>query len=314
MGPASDSNTIKRDTMFENRRNLGELLIDGLSNKLCTWLRARSRRNGDFRGIVVPLDDVLGLRVMATGRWELTSLDAVRTLLASPQDTVGVRTTKGGMFIDVGANIGLYCIALSKYFDKIAAFEANPITFKVLEANLALTGTQNVQAFCQGVSSQTGRGSLYTPVNSNLGWATLSADRHGTEAGVVETTINLNTLDNLTGNLRFRDCPISLIKIDVEGHEAEVLRGAIGILNQWGPIVLIEVLAGEAGRESFEILNCCGYSRYYSFRRSLSSTSRGLRGYWKSLTHGLPVTFDAYDASDPRPAALVCAVKPPRGA
>jgi FkbM family methyltransferase len=296
--------------MIENRRSLGELLIDDLSNRLLIWLRGRSKRNGEFRHIVVPIDDVLGIRVMATGRWELTSLDAVRTLLASPDKIAGTAIVKGGIFIDIGANIGLYSIALSRYFDRIIAFEANPITFKVLEANLALSETRNVQPFCDGVSSQTRCASLYTPLDGHLGWATLSADHHGAEMPLAETSINLDTLDNLSEKRGFEQCPVSLIKIDVEGHEAEVLQGAIGILNRWRPVVLVEVLSGVAGRESFEILNRCGYSRYYSFRRSRSSTSGGLKGYYESLTRGLPIIFDAYDVSNPRPAALVCAVRP----
>jgi FkbM family methyltransferase len=297
--------------MFENRRSLGELLIDDLSNRLLIWLRTRSRRKGEFRHIVVPIDDVLGIRVMATGRWELTSLDAVRTILASPDQITGIPTIKGGILIDIGANIGLYSIALSKYFDRIIAFEANPITFKVLEANLALSETRNVQAFCEGVSSETRCASLYTPLDGHLGWATLSADHHGAETPVAEVSIHLDTLDNLSEKRGFEQYPVSLIKIDVEGHEAEVLQGATGILNRWGPAVLLEVLEGAAGRKSFEVLNLCGYSRYYSFRRSRTSTSKGLKGYFESLTAGLPVVIDEYDVSNPKPAALVCAVKLP---
>jgi len=308
---SSSNLTTRVNAMPENRRDLAELLIDGLSNSVLTWLRGRSRRYGEFRRIVVPIDDVIGLRVMATGRWELTSLDAVRALLTSPDRIVGGPTGGRGIFIDVGANIGLYSIALSKYFDTTIAFEANPVTFKVLEANLALSGTQNVQSFCQGVSSQTRRASFYTPVNGNLGWATLDPNRHCGENAASETTIDLDTLDNLSKIIGLESSPVSLVKIDVEGHEAEVLRGAVGILNQWGPVVLFEVLAGAAGQESLDILSRCGYSHYYSFRRGLTSTSGKLKGYFQSLMRGLPVVFDEYDISNPKPAALVCAVKQP---
>jgi len=296
--------------MLENRRSLVELLIDGLSNRVVSWIRGRSRRNGEFRHIVVPIDDVLGLRVLATGRWEHTSLDAIRTLLASPDIIGETAAIKSGIFIDIGANIGLYSIALAKYFDRVIAFEANPITFRVLEANLALTGTRNVQPFCEGVSSKAGRASLYIPGDGHLGWATLSADRHTTDTAMIETAIDLDALDNLSKRRDFEQSRVSLIKIDVEGHEAEVLAGATGILERWGPVVLVEVLEGAAGVASFEILKRCGYSRYYSFRRSLTSTTGGLKGCFESLTKGLPTVIDEYDASRPKPAALVCAAKP----
>jgi FkbM family methyltransferase len=286
---------------LEIRRNLLQLLLDGFANKVMLSLRSRARRNGDFSGIVVPVDDLIGARVMATGRWELTTLDAIRGLLASPPKFVQRgRVMKFGTFIDVGANIGLYSIALSKYFDRTIAFEANPVTFKVLEANLALSGTRNANAVCVGVSSEPRKANLYTPGDGNLGWATLSAERHEGSAGVAEITIDLDTLDNLSQRLGFGDKPVSVIKVDVEGHEAEVLRGAVGLLDQWWPIVLFEVLEGAAGRESLDILRRCGYSDYWTFRRDLTLTS---------FVRGLPIRVDAFDVSNPRPAALVCAVK-----
>jgi len=174
---------------------------------------------------------------------------------------------------------------------------------------LALSETRNVQPFCKGISSRARRANLYTPVDGKIGWATLSADRYSAES-VAETAIDLDTLDNLSREMRLEKYPVSLLKIDVEGHEADVLQGAIGVLNQWAPIVLIEVLEGAPGRASFEILNRCGYSHYYSFRRGMSSAGKGLSNYFQIVTRGLPVIFDAYDVSNPKPAALVCAVKP----
>jgi FkbM family methyltransferase len=293
---------------FENRRPLAELLADNLSYKLLGRLRRRATREDDFQRIVVPINDVCGLRVISTGRFELTQLDAIRTLITSPEGIGGKSIDRQGTFIDVGANIGLYTMALSKFFKNTIAFEASPLTFKILEVNLALSGAAKAQCFCQGISDQTRQATLFTPANGNLGWASVNADRHAPGTPGSEVTVNLDTLDNLSKKLGFEGSSVSLIKIDVEGHEAEVLRGSTEMLKRYEPVVVFEVLTEAAGKDCTQILADCGYSHFYKFQRSMSST-RGFKGYFKSLMHGLPITFDEIDISKLQHAALVCAVK-----
>ena len=295
-------------TSFDTRRPLAELLGDNLSYKVLGWLRRRATRKDDFRKIVVPIDDLCGMRVIATGRFELTQLDAIRTLITSPDGIAGKKIDRHGTFIDVGANIGLYTMAFSNFFDNTVAFEASPLTFKILEVNLALSGAPKAQCFCQGISDQTRQATLFTPADGNLGWASVSPERHSPDTAGSGVTINLDTLDNLYKKLGFNGSAVSLIKIDVEGHEAEVLRGSIEILKQYGPVVVFEVLTKAAGADCTRILKDCGYSRFYRFRRGLSST-RGPKGYVQSLLHGLPITFDEIDISRLEHAPLVCAVK-----
>src|SRR5579862_2588267 len=116
-------------TSFENRRPLAELVGDNLSYGVLRWLRRRATRKDDLRRIVAPIDDVCGLRLISTGRFELTQLDAIRTLITSPDGIAGKTIDPRGLFIDVGANIGIYTMALSQYFDSTIAFEASPLTF-----------------------------------------------------------------------------------------------------------------------------------------------------------------------------------------
>ena len=268
-------------------RSLFELVWDQFFTTVATKIRSRARRNGDFRNIVVPIDDVIGMRVFATGRWEFTLLDGIRDLLIKSSG----QTKKLGVFLDVGANIGLFSVALAKFFEATLAFEANPTTYKILEANIALSGAPNVRCINLGVSSKAGTATLHSP-QDNLGWATLNPSRH-TEA--IQTQIKLDTLDNLVQGAGLGPYPVSLLKVDVEGHEAEVLSGARGTLQRWNPIVLFEVLDGEAGARSLAILKDCGYGRYCTFHRSRSLSA--------------PVVLKDYDSSNPQSAGLVCAMK-----
>lgn len=235
------------------RRHLSELVTDNLLYWLASKMRARARGREDFQNIVVPVNDLIGMRVFATGRYELTQLDAIKALIASPEELVGTAIDRGGAFIDVGANIGLYTVTLARSFSRTIAFEANPATFKVLEANIALSRVQGVGCFCQGVSDTATDGTIYVPEDGNLGWATLDPCQHE-KRPAIKIAIRLDPLDDLSAALGLDEQPVSLVKIDVEGHEPQVLRGATRLLTRWGPIVLFEALDALAGAQCVEIL------------------------------------------------------------
>ncbi len=62
----------------------------------------------------------------------------------------------------------------------------------------------------------------------------------------------------------------ALLKIDVEGHEFEVLQGAREILDHDGPVVLFEALSGEAGQAATKLLRLAKYNHFFTFSRKMS--------------------------------------------
>ena len=290
------------------RRHLGKLVADTFCYWLANKMRARSRNHDDFQHIAVPINDLIGIRVFATGQFELTQFDAVKALLASSDSILGVPINRQGAFIDVGANIGLYTIAFSRMFGRTIAFEANPATFKILEANVALSRLDRVQRLCLGLSDEARDGIIYVPEDGNLGWATLTP-RSGIEPPTMEIAIKLDTLDNLAESLGLEAYPVSLIKIDVEGHELPVLHGASKLLMRWGPIVLFEALNDSIGGQCVGVLKDCGYSRFYRFRRAFDWRKGGLKGCLADLVLGLPVRYEEIDTAAGVHAPLVCAVR-----
>lgn len=291
-----------------SRRNLIELVGDAFSYSTVSALRRRASRHGEFQHIVVPIDDMIGLRVAATGRFELTQFDAIRTVLEYPQEELGVNIDRTGTFVDVGANIGLYTIAFSRFFGRTLAFEPNPVTFKVLEANIALSDVRTARTFNEALSDKSGEASIFVPLNGNLGWATMDPQHH--RIPVSETRISTRTLDEvLAAESEGPGNSISLMKIDVEGHEPEVLRGAQKILQRDGPVILFEVLSTSAGGVCIEILRNCGYQRFFTFKRELGGRQGGIAGYLDSIINGVPVIISEIDVSTVSRSALVCAVR-----
>ncbi len=283
-------------------KSLQTLLADKFALKIFTILRKRATRDSRFRGIVVPVDDLIGHNLMATGCFEATQFDGVDTLL---KQTHLAHLAKLGRFVDVGANIGLYSLAFSDRFASTLAVEANPQTFLVLRANLALRTIGSVTPICVGASNKPGEAQLHVPINGNLGWATLDEAHHTVPTKALP--ISIRRLDDI---MEENEGPaIVLLKIDVEGHEQSVLEGAEKTLRNDGPIVLFEVLGEEAGRASARLLQDCGYAFFYTFRRDWPEGKKKLHRVWRGLRSGLPVTIDAIQPDHLHKAALVCASK-----
>jgi FkbM family methyltransferase len=137
--------------------------------------------------------------------------------------------------IDAGANIGLYTHPLSKIFRRVYAFEINKdITGMIKQYNPG-----NIELVECGLSSQAGTAILNIPVNRGCdlsGYASLDRSAVLEEVGeCIERECQLVALDD------FGITEVDFIKIDVEGHELEVLKGGAKTIAQWRPVVFAEV-------------------------------------------------------------------------
>jgi len=142
------------------------------------------------------------------------------------------------LFVDVGANIGSYTILASGQIGcRTIAFEPVPATFTRLKNNIAINHiSDKVEALNVGI------GSISTKIR-------FSIDQDSANHVLVENEtspsieIAVETLDQLLG----QHFP-ALIKIDVEGYESEVLKGANNILSNPGLQAIIIELNG-SGRK-----------------------------------------------------------------
>jgi len=156
-----------------------------------------------------------------------------------------------GTFLDVGAWYGPYTYWLSKRFAYVHAFEPNPS----VAGNLIALKRNNVTVHSAAVSDVSGTAVLY-----------LSGSGKGTEAqssliGDPDNSSNpsIEVLTLSIDSLSIQD--VELIKIDVEGHEEAVVRGAVNTIHEYHPVLLIELedrYADIASTISF--LESLGYS------------------------------------------------------
>lgn len=171
--------------------------------------------------------------------------------------------------VEVGAHIGLHTVPLSKIVHQglVVCFEPQRILFQMLCANCALNSRTNVHGYNCAVSASGGTlevASTDYAVRWNYGAFSLDRgfDTEGRFPGRTATeSITCFRLDEapMIGRLD----AISLLKIDVEGFEAEVLKGAAGVLSRHRPMIFIENNKEEKGDLLIALLREYGYRCYW---------------------------------------------------
>ncbi len=157
-------------------------------------------------------------------------------LLRNPTVAITRRLLRGGStMLDIGANAGFHAISAGLLYRSVIAFEPTPATFARLERNIALSQLPNVRALAIALSDREGEASF--AINPAHCGANRLADAPGAAAGQT-VTVRLRTLDSLDAAASVG--PIDFMKIDVEGHECEVIAGASKVIGRDRPTIVAE--------------------------------------------------------------------------
>lgn len=202
----------------------------------------------DHKVFVDPRDDRIAYTLLTGRAWQ-------RKHLAAALDAIerAGRFKPGGVFVDVGANIGLITLyaLLSGRFARAIAIEPDPWNRSILEQNLAINGlTERVDVLAMAASDTSGTMNLHRDAK-NLG-------AHSLEPGfsmspVAEPyAVTVGRVDEIVRGAGVEAADIGLVKIDVEGHEFAVLAGLSDLTAAAPPPIMIEVTfdAGDGGADA----------------------------------------------------------------
>lgn len=148
-----------------------------------------------------------------------------------------VLATKSETILDIGANIGCTAILFGELSKNVYAFEPSPTTFAFLEKNISKSGRKNIFPQNIGLGAKSSESTLtFAPSNRSGGFVS-----NQTQASVGHTVekIVIRQLDEVVKSLGLQ--AIDFIKIDVEGFEGHVLRGAKKTLSSNKPVVVLEL-------------------------------------------------------------------------
>jgi FkbM family methyltransferase len=162
----------------------------------------------------------------------------------------------GMTVIEAGANMGTHTVALARGCapGTLYAFEPQQRVFQILCANLALNDIGNVCAFPEGCGAEAGWANipeLDYAASGDFGGVSLNMDAPRSRR------VRVTTIDSLA----LEAC--GLIKVDVEGWEAEVLKGAAETIARCRPILYVENDRRDRQGELIDLIAGMGYRQYW---------------------------------------------------
>jgi FkbM family methyltransferase len=151
----------------------------------------------------------------------------------------------GNIVIDAGGNIGTFSIKVAHDFPHSAVytFEPTPRTFATLKENTA--PYTNISCNNMGLSSEVGEMnlSIWDDFSGSNSFSRMADPAYGDPDHV--QTIKMTTIDEFA-----KDLPsVDFIKMDVEGHEANILKGAAKTIQKWKPIIAMSAYHNPEDKE-----------------------------------------------------------------
>lgn len=164
------------------------------------------------------------------------------------------------LYIDVGANIGTSSVYALASGCNVWMFEPNADASLFFEELWQLNGFKPCKIERVALSDRVGEATFYISRSSYL---SSFVEKNAEREGIVNTVVvPLRTLDSYMLELE-KSYRRIVLKIDVEGHEFAVLKGARCVLQRFRPVVMIEVLQERAGRSDvFGFLTEIAYACY----------------------------------------------------
>jgi len=193
-------------------------------------------------------DEVIGENLREYGEYQQKEIDLLVGLLNSVN-------SKQKVVWDIGANIGVHTMAFSKHSTFVCSWEANPQNFKLLRMNTQGKLAPNVKVHNVAISN--GKKDTIQIQDFDQSKSSNKGELSIVEKGGVE--ISARSIDSYMMNYPLP----SLIKIDVEGHELEVLQGALVMLKTVKPILYFETADKGSYAEHIKFLKDLDYRMWW---------------------------------------------------
>lgn len=228
--------------------------------KVIIWMKGTLFRKDEpynaYRNIKICLDPTVGfhcLNVLNHGGYEVVK-------------TFEKFLSPGDVYIDIGANLGFMSLNAEKIVGptgKVISFEPDPKILPILKNNISINNSAILlveKAVCDkegtevfNIATESGLSRLDNK-QQNLFGMELSE----------KVTVETNTLDNFLAEL-LPNRPIQFIKIDVEGHELRILRGADSTLKKYRPTLFLEINHGALRQNNVSFADILDHMKQYSY-------------------------------------------------
>jgi FkbM family methyltransferase len=224
---------------------------------ISSYAKTRYQPQESVTRVTTVAGDTFDADLSSTLEWQLWAFGSYEQHFAQ---LFGRLVRPGERCVDVGANVGVHTVRLARLVGaggEVIAIEPDPDVAVRTNRNIALNGLANVRVINAAASEQPGSMQLYRPSPWDTNRARASLLHHPYLTGV-KTMVPVVTVDDVCAGRA-----VSLIKIDVEGHEAAVVRGAAGTIARHAPSVVFgyapELVEGGVEQTPFGWLADRGY-------------------------------------------------------
>jgi FkbM family methyltransferase len=242
--------SLERKFDWQSLRDLEPFLI-----KTGLLRQARMRVRGGFTMALNP-QDLVPLMLLRTGEWQPEVWDALASAL--PPDSV---------LLDVGAHIGIFTLKGARHVGskgRVIAFEPNPETVKLLRENISANHLENVTVEQIACTDRPQQLTLFAAPTNNTGASSLSQVNATYGASPRPFQVRGRPIDDVIRELQLDR--VDAMKIDVEGAELQVLRGAAETLKRFHPRIVVEIVPsqlanfGSTPKDIASFIRSTGYS------------------------------------------------------
>lgn len=194
------------------------------------------------------------------GDWEIRALFNEKIL-----NNLSKIITPGSTVIDIGAQAGNMSVAYSLFANKVISFEPNPATFEVLKKNSELN--PNIIPFNYAISDEEGPLTFHYSDYGfcNGGFATRTQTGIGVTGHNIPIDVWAINFEKFIQENNIEVGNISLIKIDAEGHDKDILKTLTNTIIIHKPVLITEIYNGLNPNEITDLLNTIhllGYKAY----------------------------------------------------
>jgi FkbM family methyltransferase len=208
-----------------------------------------------YRLRVHPRRGTLTRAIIRRGNWEAAETRAFAAAIAP-----------GDFVVDAGANFGHYALvaaAIAGPAGLVVAFEPHPAVFPLLADNVGLQDHGNIVAEPAGLAEVRGTLEITTDLGNPGGHSFIASNVRSGGGGIV---VPLRGLDEYLADQGLAERRLALLKIDVQGFEMRVLRGAAATIDRHRPVVFCEVTpdalraAGDSHQALLDFFATRGYA------------------------------------------------------
>ena len=165
---------------------------------------------------------------------------------------------------DVGAQFGDYALICDKLYNaKVYAFEPLPINHRRMTELHKMHGSR-ARLFSYAIGETHGKADIY--FSSDKTGSTMMSKMQAMQAGSLRETVEFVSLDSFVESPDIE--PPTLLKIDVEGYELDVIRGASKLISRFKPRIILEAHSSFLECNAINLLLSAGYQKKHEGRRT----------------------------------------------